>query len=145
MNVAVDETTTRTLRPWMWLIPTGVSLVGVAIFCNFELARRSSVATLTDSEFYFLEFVYIPMLMLGLLASVIGSVNWAKRARLRNLVVTGLLIGTAALIAMKVSPINIHGWTGGLMFVFPTALLVGILFLIFAVVRFISGSTLARE
>ena len=132
---------TRILRPWMWLIPSGVSLVGLAIFCNFELEHRSSVGTLSDSEFYFLEFTYIPMLVLGLLASVVGSVNWAKRSPLPNLVVAGFLTSAAALVASKVSPFNIHSWSGVLMFVFPTALLVGIVFLIFAVVRFISGFT----
>jgi len=126
----------RRRRP-VWLMLMGMCVSALGVLSNFEL-ERSSYAGNASPLYHLLQYTYIPMLMLGLLATLIGSAIWARHAPLVTLLWSGLLLGALALAGPKVTPINLHDWTGSIMFVYVAALLIGILFLIFAAVRYIS-------
>jgi hypothetical protein len=132
-------------RPWTWLIPVGVCLLASGVFSNLELEYRFGTSTITDAQFAFFERAYIPMLIGGLLMILIGSVTWARLANLRNLVVSGLVVGSGTLVIAKFTPFNIHGWTGSLMFVFATALLIASLFLTIAIFRYTTSALRSKK
>jgi ABC-type glycerol-3-phosphate transport system permease component len=122
------------------LIVIGVCLVALGISFNFQLERHSLNEDGVDKEFVFLEYTSLPMVLLGLLTTVVGSTIWAwRRASVSSLVLSGAALAILTSLAAKLIPINIHGWTGSFMFVFVASLLIGVLFFVFAAVRFTSS------
>lgn len=127
-----------------WLILVGVCLTTLGVLFSFQLERHSLRAGI-DREFFFLEYTFLPVFLLGLLATLVGSVIWAwRQTSVSSLASSGVIIATLTLLAAKLIPINIHGWTGSFMFVFLVSLLIGVLFFVFAAIRFTS-SRLARR
>jgi hypothetical protein len=117
-----------------WAILIGVCLTAAGVLLYFQLERHSFVET-QDVEFRFLSETFLPVLALGLLTTMAGSILWARRAAIRDLVLYGL--GTIILVslALKLIPINVHDWTAAFMFVGAAGILIGSLFLLFAIVR----------
>jgi hypothetical protein len=113
-----------------WLILIGICSTAVGILSDFRLERHIS-----DSEFNFLYRSYLPAFLLGLAATLIGSVLWARRAAINNVALWGLGILICGPLALSRLPINIHGWTANFLFVGFDAILIGGLFLIVAAVR----------
>ena len=127
-----------------WLISVGVCLTILGVLFSFQLERHS-FRTAVDTEFVFLKYAFLPSLLLGLLATLVGSVIWAwRRTSVSSLASYGVVIAALTLLAAKLIPINIHGWTGSFMFVFSVSMLIGVLFVAFAAVRFASKK-LARR
>ena len=124
-------------RSWAWLILVGVCLAAVGILFNFELEH--SFRALTISQFFFLEYTYFPMLIFGLLTTLVASVMWSRRVRSLILALTGAVVIGLTLLVSVLVPFNIHGWSGSFMSVYVVALLIGLLFLVLAAVRFISA------
>ncbi|MHB8753519.1 MAG: hypothetical protein ACYC92_00965, partial [Candidatus Acidiferrales bacterium] len=96
-----ENNVVRAHRLWAWLIAVGVGLAALGIFFNFELECKSRATALTDFQFFLLEYTYIPMLMVGLPASLLGSAIWAWRAPVLKLVWSGIILGICALVAAK--------------------------------------------
>jgi hypothetical protein len=121
----------RSISTVRWIILIGLSVTAAGILASFQLERHSFVET-RDFEFRFLSEMFLPVLALGLLTTLTGSVLWARRAAIRDLVVYGL--GTIILIplALALIPINVHDWTAVFMFVGLAGVLIGSLFLVFA-------------
>lgn len=117
------------------LILIGFCLTAAGVWSSFELERHSFTMRTVDFEFQFLEFSFLPELMLGLLTTVIGSVRWAWHAQNRDVAAYGLAILFTAPVVLYAVPINIHGWTAVFMFVGLAAMLIGALFLLLAAVR----------
>ena len=131
---ANDHAPTISTSSFRWLILIGLCLTVAGVLANFQLERHSFVNT-QDSEFRFLSDTFLPILMLGLLMTLIGSLLWAWRATIRDLVLYGLGIIILVPLALALIPINIHGWTAAFMFVGAVGILVGALFLVSAGVR----------
>ena len=128
-----------------WLILVGVYLTALGMVFSFQLERHSLHASI-DREFFFLEYAFLPVLLLGLLATLVGSVMWAwRRASVSSLAASGRFITVLTLLASKAIPINVHGWTGSFIFVFLVSLLIGVLFVVFAAVRFTSSRLALRR
>ena len=124
----------------------GISLTALGIIFNFRLERHSLNGAGIDREFLFLEYTSLPMVLLGLLTTVVGSMVWAwRQASVSQLAVSGAGIAILASLVAKLIPINIHGWTGSLMFVYVAFILIGMLFLVFAAVRFTSSRFALRR
>lgn len=128
-----------------WLILIGICLTTLGVLFNFQLERHSLRAG-TDWEFALLEYAFLPVLLVGLLATLVGSVICAwRQTSVSRLGSSGLVIATVTLLAAKLIPFNIHGWTGSLMFVFVVSLSIGLIFLLFAAVRFTSSRLALRR
>ena len=93
----------------------------------------------SDFEFSFLEYAFLPALLLGLATTLIGSVLWARRAAIRDVALWGLAVLILAPLSLASIPINIHGWTATFIFVGFGAMLIGGLLLVFAAVRTLNG------
>ena len=131
---ANDQAPTISTFPARWVILIGVCLTAAGVLAYFQLERHSFVST-EDFEFRFLSDMFLPILALGLLTTLTGSVLWAWRAKIRDLVLYGL--GTIIFVPLAVTliPINVHGWTAAFMFVGVAGILIGGLFLVSAIVR----------
>jgi hypothetical protein len=117
-----------------WVILIGLCVTAAGVLASFQLERHSFVET-QDFEFRFLSEIFLPVLALGLLTILTGSVLWAWRAVIRDLVLYGLGTLILAPLALALIPINIHDWTAAFMFVGAAGILIGSLFLVFAFVR----------
>ena len=117
-----------------WLIVFGVCVTAAGVLASFQLERRSFVST-TDFQFRFLTDAFLPLLVLGLLTTLIGSLLWAWRAAIRDLALFGLGIIILMFMLLSQALISVHGWTGALLPVSAAGMLIGGLFLAFAVVR----------
>jgi hypothetical protein len=123
-----------------WLILIGVCLTALGILFNFQLEEHSFSGAGIDKEFVFLEYTSLPMVLLGLVTTVVGSLIWARQqASVSRLAESGAAIAVLTFLAAKLIPIDIHGWTGSFMFVWVVSLLIGVLFFVFAAVRFTSS------
>jgi hypothetical protein len=130
----------------LFLILVGVCLTALGILFNFQLEQHSFEGSGVDKEFFFLEDVSLPMVLLGSLTTVVGSTVWALRqASVSRLAVSGTVIVILTLLTAKLIPINIHSWTGSFMFVCVASLLIGVLFLVFAAVRFTTSRLALRR
>ena len=58
-----------------WLILVGVCLTALGVLFSFQLERHSLHMTGVDQEFFFLEYTFLPTLLVGLLATFVGSVS----------------------------------------------------------------------
>jgi hypothetical protein len=127
-----------------WLIIIGVCLTALGIFVNFLLEQNR--VHVTPTEFSILGHTFPRMITVGLLATLAGSVAWAwRRTSVSSLASSGVVIAVLALLAAELLPINFHGWTGWLMFVCLDALLIAVLFIVFAAVRFTSSRLALRR
>ena len=124
---------------WKWLVLSGLLLCGLGVLGLFYLARASLEGPTIGGFFDMLGFVSVPFVLIGVLATLAGSIIWARQARLPRLLLVGLLLVPAALAAMKFTPVNIHGWTFSLVFPYLATLTIGVLFLVFAAVRYALG------
>jgi hypothetical protein len=128
-----------------WFIWIGVSLTTLGILLNFLLEQQT--LHLGWAGFNLLQHTFPPMIMLGLLVTLAGSVAWGwRRASVSRLALCGVVVAVLALVAVKLIPINVHGggWTLWLGFACLIALLIALLFLVFAALRF-TGSRLAQR
>ena len=130
-----------------WLILAGACLTALSIFVNFLLEQDR--VHVTPTEFSIFVYTFPPMFMIGLLVTLAGSVAWAWRhASVSRLASSGVVIVVIALLALKLTPpINVHGggWTLWLGFACLDALLIAVLFLVFAAVRFTSSRLALRR
>ena len=117
------------------LIGVGVCLTALGVVSYFQLERHSFYST-RDLQFQFLSIAFLPVLSIGSLVTLLGSAMWAWRAPILRVAVCGTALSALALLTGHLTPINIHDWTGSLMFPYATSLFVGALLLVFASVRF---------
>jgi hypothetical protein len=111
---------------------TAVSVSGIVLYSQLanivnlhvSLSVLNTAATLSLS-----------MTLLGLLAILVGSVAWARRAPLVNLLWAEISTGVATLLLAVLSHINVHGPTAILMFVVVAGALDCILILLVAADR----------
>ena len=75
------------------------------------------------------------MTFLGLLATLIGSVAWARRAPVVHLLWAGLSLGFASLLLAVLGNINVHGPTAIFMYVVFAGALGCLLILVIAADR----------
>jgi hypothetical protein len=127
------------LYPFLAAVGVFLSLLGV--YFEFLLEKRSFELSWPDREFFFLQNASLPMLVLGFLIAVVGSLLGAWRLTsapvLLSISVIALL---TASLAMKMFPINIHGWTASLILPCLGAYLIAGIFMAFAVARLKSRS-----
>ena len=117
------------------LLTFGPLLCGLGVLAVFWLETASMQGPINDSVFSIVSVGYLPMVLIGVSATLVGSIMWAWRARTKRLVLAGFILGPLAFVAIKFTPINIHGWTFSLVFPYLTAAGVSVLFLVFAVVK----------
>lgn len=122
-------------RHRVWLI-CGPLSCGLGVLAAFYLEKASMHGPVNDAVFYALSIGYLPMVLLGIVATLVGSVTWARHARQQYLILAGAILIPLALLAMKLTPVNIHGWTFSLVFPYIAAMTIGVLFLTFATVRY---------
>jgi hypothetical protein len=130
-----DNSPTSSLSSTRWLIELGICLTAAGVLSYFQLERHSLLVSTSDFEFYFLEYAFLPTLLLGMATTLIGSVLWACRAPVREVALYGFGIVVLAPLSLAPIPINVHGWTAAFLFVGFGAMLIGGLLLIFAAVR----------
>jgi hypothetical protein len=114
------------------LFGTAVSVSGIVLYSQLanivDLHVTLSVLNAAAS-------LSLCMTLLGLLAILVGSVAWARRAPLVNLLWAGISTGVATLLLAVLSHINVHGPTAILMFVVFAGALDCILILLVAADR----------
>jgi hypothetical protein len=117
-----------------WLIRIGASAAALGVILYFQLGRivelRVSLAVLN-----FASIMSFSMALLGLLAALIGSVAWARRAPRIHLLWAGLSVGVASLLLAALGNINVHGPTAIFMFVVLAGALGRFLILVIAADR----------
>lgn len=98
------------------LIGTSLSLPGIVLFSQLGriVSLHVSLPVLNIAA-----VLSLSMTLLGLLAILVGSVAWARRAPLVNLLWAGISTGVATLLLAVLSHINVHG---------PTAILLLVVF-----------------
>jgi len=109
-----------------WLACAGLLLAGTGVLFNFLLERYNAFA---------LQYYYIPLILVGDLATVSGTVNYARGLSARSSLITGLVTLGLTLAAWWIIPMSIHGWTGSFMLVLPAGLVVSGVFLIKSTTR----------
>lgn len=127
-----------------WLIVIGACLTGLGVFFYYQLEQHRTLPS-GDIEYAFLRSTFLPTLLVGLLVTLVGSVSWAWYAPILRLAICGAALSASALLATRLTPINIHGWTGSLELSYATALFIGALFLLFASVRFTFSKLTMRQ
>lgn len=126
-----------------WLLVAGVGLSALGVVFYYQLERRSFVGT-DDWQFRFLQSAFIPCLLIGLLVTLVGSACWAWQSPVSTVAICGALLLPLALLARRLTPVNVHDWTESLDLSSAVAFFIGILFLFLAIGRFIF-SKLARD
>jgi len=124
----------RRLAHPLRIIAAGVALTALGIYFNFQLERHSFDST-GDFRFIFLEYASLPTLGLGLLGSLVGAAIWAWGVSSLRAVGSGIATIALAFVAGALTPINIHGWSGCLMFVYVAAVLAGVLVIVIGLAR----------
>jgi hypothetical protein len=132
-----SEPPTISMSAARWLIFIGVCVtsIGIAVAAQLERDKRPPSVIRIGFVWNFLESTFVAAVLLGLLVTFIGSVTWAWRVPIRRVVWCGIEIVILAPIVYAFVPINVHGSLAVLMIVFPVAMLIGILFIIFAAAR----------
>jgi len=99
-----------------WLIVGGsaASVLGMILFSQLgNIANlRASGAVLNGSA-----ILSISLTLLGLLATLIGCVAWARRAPVSQALQVGFVTGVATLLLAALVNINVHGPTAIFLFV----------------------------
>jgi hypothetical protein len=131
----MDEFPKISISAARWLVLIGILLTSTGMLFNFQLQRHSMGASRVDFEWDFLEYTFLPVLLLGLLTTLIGSVTWARHAAIRRVTCFGFGIVILASLAFAIIPVNIHDWIAAFMIVFPITILLGVLLLLVAAVR----------
>jgi hypothetical protein len=122
------------------VILIGICMAALGVLFDLQLERNSFHTTGSTKEFFFLEYTFFPLLLLGLLVTIAGSMIWAWRTTsILSLASIGVVLILSSLLAANLVPINIHGWTASLVFVFVGSSLIGVLFVVLAFVRFASS------
>jgi hypothetical protein len=127
-----------------WLIRIGVTLTALGVFLFYEL-QLHGIDWADSRKYDFLYATFRPTLLIGLVATLAGSVTWAWRAPLLRLAVYGAVLAALPFLAGYYTPINIHGWTVSLAFSYVTTFFIGVLFLVFASARFIYSRLAAKR
>jgi hypothetical protein len=98
----------------------GLALAATGVLFSFLLEHYSDFS---------LQYYYIPLILVGDLAAVSGTANYARGLSARSSLITGLVTLGLTLAAWWIIPMSIHGWTGSFMLVLPVGLVVGGVFL----------------
>ena len=130
-----DNTSRVSTSSARWVILIGICSTMVGVLSDLQLERHSFAMTTIDFEFFFLERVFLPALILGLIVTLVGSILWGLHAPIRNVALWGLGIVVLVPLSLALIPINIHGWTMSLMLAGVGMTSIGGLLLIFAAVR----------
>ena len=109
-------------------------MIALGVLSYFRLERHSFEST-NDFEFLFLERTHFLELVVGLLITLIGGVLLAWRAAISEVASFGVGIVAVTVLTLATTPINIHGWTGALLFVGIPMILIGGLLLVVAAFR----------
>lgn len=114
------------------LAALGAGLMGLGVLFEFLLEHLENTQ---NFEFSFLDHVSFPALAIGILLLCIGGVMWGRRASPAKVAIYGAVIAVLAFAGGWLTPINIHGWTASLMFVYTAIAILGIVLLFVAAAR----------
>jgi hypothetical protein len=114
------------------IIGTLVSVSGIVLYSQLGRIVNLHVSL---SVLNIAAALSLSMTLLGLLAILVGSVAWARRAPIVNLLGAGISTGVATFLLAVLSHINVHGPTAILMFVVFAGALDCILILLIAADR----------
>ena len=105
---------------------------------GWQLERHSFQRT-DDLEFLFLQYAFIPALMLGALGALVGGVIWALRASPPALGAWGISIAIISAIIPKVVSPNVHGWTETIVPVWFVLVVLSFTFILLGLARYLVG------
>jgi hypothetical protein len=86
---------------------------------------------------YLVDWLAWLLLAFGSLAALVGSFAWARRAAIARLVVAAIAVLILGALAVRIIPMSVHNWTASVGFPVATTGLIGALFLVLAVVRWV--------
>ncbi len=120
---------------------TGLVFVALGVLFNYLLEKVSFDST-ESITFKVLEDIFLPVLFLGIILCLVGCIAFAIQLGARqcalvgslSLIASGILAGLAQ---FELLPINVHGWSGALLFPLFCLPLVGAFFLIAGAIKFL--------
>jgi hypothetical protein len=120
-----------------WRSPSKMIVIGVlataaGIALVFFLERRAY-----KSMSYLVRRPALLLLALGSLAALLGGLAWAWRAPIARLVGAGIAVLILGALAVRIVPMSIHNWTASVGFPLATTGLMGALFLVLAIIRWV--------
>jgi hypothetical protein len=120
-----------------WRSPSKMIVIGVlataaGITLIFFLERRGY-----RNMSYLVGWPALLLLALGSLAALLGGLTWAWRTPIARLVAVGIAVLVVGALAVRIIPTSIHNWTASVGFPLATTGLIGALFLVLAVIRWI--------
>jgi len=77
------------------------------------------------------------LLAFGSLAALVGSFAWGRRTAIARLVVAAIAVLILGALAVRIIPMSVHNWTASVGFPVATTGVIGALFLVLAVVRWV--------
>jgi hypothetical protein len=103
---------------------------GIALIFFLELRGYRSMS-------YLVSWPALLLLALGSLAALLGGLAWAWRTPIAKLIGVGIAVLVIGALAVRIIPTNIHNWTVSVGFPLATTGLIGALFLVLAVIRWV--------
>jgi hypothetical protein len=114
------------------MIVIGILSSSVGIALAFLLERRGNRNTS-----YPVGWPAMLLLGLGSLAALVGSFAWARQAAISRVVLAGIAVLILGALAVRIIPMSLHNWTASVGFPVATTGVIGALFLVLAVVRWV--------
>lgn len=114
------------------LIVIGILSSSVGIALTFLVERHEHRNTS-----YLVDWLAWLLLAFGSLAALVGSFAWARQTALARLVVVAIAVLILGALAVRIIPMSVHNWTASVGFPVATTGLIGALFLVLAVVRWV--------
>ena len=114
------------------MIVIGILSSSIGIALTFLVERRGSRNTS-----YPVNWPALLLLGLGSLAALVGSFAWARQTAIARVVVAGIAVLILGALAVRIIPMSVHNWTASIGFPVATTGVIGALFLVLAVVRWV--------
>jgi hypothetical protein len=107
-----------------------LTVAGIALAFLFAPSGPQETSRLADG-------LALLFLALGSLLALIGGLTWARHTTTLRLGEMGIMILILGAIAVRLVPIRLHDWTVSVGFPLATTGLLGALFVVFAVIRWV--------
>jgi hypothetical protein len=114
------------------MIVIGILSNSVGIALTFLVERHGY-----RNKSYLVDWLAWLLLAIGSLAVLVGSFAWARQTAIVRLVMAGIALLILGALAVRIIPMSVYSWTASVGFPVATTGLIGALFLVVAVVRWV--------